>query len=335
MRGSSILFSLIGSAIALTDPPAGALVVSTTDGDYPTIQSAIDALPNTTDAQTIFVTSGTYEEQVYIAKLNGPLSIYGYSDDGSTYESNSVTITSGLSQAFNLSNDLTATLRAHSPNFNLYNINVENTYGEGSQAVAVSAQATNQGYYGCKLTGFQDTLLTNKGKHYFGKTYIEGATDFIFGQKSAAWFQNCDLRVVTAKVGYVTASGRNTTDDGWYVINEGSLTAAEGHTVTAGAYYLGRPWRNFARVIFQSVYMSEVINPVGWSIWNTGDNRTDEVTFAEYDNTGAGAGTNGTRASFSEQLNAPVEIAEVLGSNYTLWVDAKFLPSTLSLSINL
>lgn len=174
MRHSFILPSLLGSALALSAPPEGAITVGGSDGQFKTIQEAVDSLANSTSPQNIFVWSGVYPEQVYVSKHAGPINIYGYSENDSSYEANTVTLTSGLSQAFNLSNDLTATLRAHSPNFNVYNLNIANTYGEGSQAVAVSAQATNQGYYGCKLTGYQDTLLTHVGKHYFANTYIEG-----------------------------------------------------------------------------------------------------------------------------------------------------------------
>ena len=67
----------------------------------------------------------------------------------------------------------------------------------------------NQGYYGCQFTGFQDTVLAETGRQVYAKTYIEGATDFIFGQTALAWFDQCDIRVPTASLGYVTASGRS------------------------------------------------------------------------------------------------------------------------------
>lgn len=49
----------------------------------------------------------------------------------------------------------TATLRNYAANSRIYNINVKNTYGEGHQALALSAYNTEQGYYGCQFTGFQ------------------------------------------------------------------------------------------------------------------------------------------------------------------------------------
>ncbi|OJD34042.1 carbohydrate esterase family 8 protein [Diplodia corticola] len=326
MRHSFIIPCLFGSALALTSPPSGAITVGGSDGKFKTIQEAVDALSNTTETQNIFVWPGTYEEQVYVSKHVGTINIFGYSANDTSYQANTVTLTSGLSQAFNLTNDLTATLRAHSPNFNVYNLNIENTYGEGSQAVAVSAMATHQGYYASKLTGYQDTLLTHIGKHYFANTYIEGATDFIFGMRSSAWFSNCSLRVPTpvSGTGWITASGRTTADEGWYVIDGGSVEAAPGANVTAGAYYLGRPWRSFARAVFQGVYLSDVVNPEGWAIWSTSQNNTENVTFAEFGNTGPGKWDDATRASFAQELAKKVEIEEVLGADYKEWVDAKF-----------
>lgn len=48
--------------------------------------------------------------------------------------------------------------------------------GEGSQAIALSAQADKQGYYGVKLQGYQDTLLANTGNQAYARSYIDGAT---------------------------------------------------------------------------------------------------------------------------------------------------------------
>ena len=48
--------------------------------------------------------------------------------------------------------------------------------GEGSQAIALSAQADQQGYYGVKLQGYQDTLLANTGNQIYANSYLDGAT---------------------------------------------------------------------------------------------------------------------------------------------------------------
>ena len=157
--------------------------------------------------------------------------------------------------------------------------------------------------------------------------YIEGATDFIFGQYGQAWFEQCDIRVPSADLGYITASGRESDDSGYYVISNSNVAAADGADVPEGAFYLGRPWGDYARVAFQNTDLSEIINSKGWHIWNDGDERTDHVSFGEYGNTGDGS--EGTRASFSTQLNEPVAMADVLGSDYasSYWVDTSYISS--------
>ena len=131
----------LAAATARTTAPSGALVVGSS-GDYDTIQDAVDALDSSSSSeQSIFIQAGTYKEQVYIQALSGPLTIYGYTEDTSSYASNKVTISSGLSQDDGLDNDGTATLRVWTSDFKLYNVNVENTYGESSQALALSASA--------------------------------------------------------------------------------------------------------------------------------------------------------------------------------------------------
>lgn len=95
-----------------------------------------------------------------------------------------------------------------------------------------------------------------------------------------------------------------------------------------GINYLGRPWRDYARVTFQQTYLSQVINAAGWSIWNTGDDNTDHVTFEEFANYGPGSyPTEGPRANFSSQLTEPRKIEDILGEGYLgeWWVDSSYL----------
>lgn len=196
----------IASALAAsrTSAPSGCITVAASGGDYTTIQKAVDSLSTTSStAQCIFIAAGTYNEQVLVSARTAQLTIYGYTSDTSSYSGNKVTITSSLSQASGLTNDETATLRVKATNFKLYNVNVNNGYGKGSQAVALSAYAAS-GYYGCQITGFQDTVLAQQGNQIYANSLIQGATDFIFGQYAPAWFENVDLRVLSASLGYIT-----------------------------------------------------------------------------------------------------------------------------------
>ncbi|KAH8729077.1 pectin methylesterase [Phaeosphaeriaceae sp. PMI808] len=300
--------------------PAGCLSVGSS-AQYKTVQSAVNALSaSSSSAQCIFIAKGTYKEQVYIKSINSPLTIYGETTDTSSFSANTVTITQGKSQDNTPNNDETATLRAHTANLKVYNINLVNTRGKGSQALALSAYNDKQGYYACQFKGFQDTILAQQGTQLYAKSYIEGATDFIFGQKAQAWFDGVDIRVLSASIGYITASGRDSTSNpSYYVINKSKVSGSSG----AGSYYLGRPWRNYARVVFQSTSMTNVINGAGWKNWNAGDDRTDKVEFGEFGN--SGDGSKGNRASFSKKLGSAVSISTVLGGDYKNWVDSSYL----------
>jgi pectinesterase len=116
-------------AAVRTSPPTGALVVSKapSKGQYSKVQDAVNALStSSTTAQSIFIEA---------------LTIYGYSTNTDDYNQNVVTITQKLSLNQVATDDLTATLRAWSTNFKLYNVNLANTYGNGGQALALSASA--------------------------------------------------------------------------------------------------------------------------------------------------------------------------------------------------
>lgn len=167
------LFTLVATVLAgsRTSAPSGALVVGSGQ-KYTTIQAAVNALKSTSSEQSIFIEPGTYSEQVSIPSLSGPLAIYGYTTNTGSWSNNQVTITAKKALANSANDDATGTLRVETSNFKLYNVNVVNSYGSGSQALAVSANKGNQGYYGCSFKGYQDTLLAETGTQLYASTYI-------------------------------------------------------------------------------------------------------------------------------------------------------------------
>lgn len=313
------LFTTAVLAASRTSAPSGCVTVSQSgSGDFKTVQSAVDS-----DPPCIFIEPGTYNEQVLIEQRSAsPFSIYGSTDDDTSFAANTVTLVYGLSQDDGIGNDETGTLRVKTDGFRLYNVNVENSRGEGSQAVALSAYA-DSGYYGCAFSGFQDTLLANEGHQIYLDTQVVGATDFIFGQRALAWFERADIRCVAKSIGYVTAHGRDEDNDSIYVFDHSAVSGVQGDSVPAGAYYLGRPWRSWAQVIFQRTEMSEVINPAGWRVWNDGQPNTENVYYGEFENTGAGS--EGDRADFATAMDAAVVLGDVLvGYESADWFDASY-----------
>lgn len=253
--------------------------------------------------------------------MKGKLVVYAYTTNDQDYTKNQVILTNTLSAADAGSNDLSATLRVATNYFSLYNVNVINGYGKGSQALAISANGQYQGYYGCSFVGYQDTVYTNKPHQVYKNSYIEGATDFIFGNDGNAWFEKCTIAINGA--GYITASGRDSADSYWYVINKATIAAKSGAGVSKESTVLGRPWREYARVVVQNSQLSDVVKPVGWSAWGT--NPTANVYYAEYGNTGTGA--SGTRVSWAKKLSSAVTIDSVL-PGYISWVDMTYWNSS-------
>jgi pectinesterase len=130
--------------------------------------------------------------------------------------------------------------------------------------------------------------------------------------------------VRAAQVGWITASGRGSADNpSFFVFDRATVAAAPGESVVPGTYALGRPWRDYARVVFQHSVLPDLIKPAGWDVWGPTEPNTDHVEFGEFGNTGAG--TTGPRANFSSLRTAPVAIADVLGADYTTWVDGAYL----------
>ncbi|OWZ02934.1 Pectinesterase [Phytophthora megakarya] len=321
---------------ARTTPPPDAIVVDITgvyNGSYQSMAEGIAYLPNTTDEHTIFVFPGLYQEQVLIPRLAGPLVLQGYTCDTTSYAGNKVTITHTMAQRDlppeikNSRNDLISTMRLKSGSgVKMYNINVANPSGKiekQGQAIAVYVDNTNYGFYGCNFTGYQDTLCAHKGRELYSHSYISGAVDFIFGMLAKAWFESCDFETVGK--GWITANGNtNSSNLSEYVFNNARVFNT--NTSMNGTTYLGRPWRPYARVVWQNSELSDVVNPKGWDTWKKGDNNTADVYFKEFNNTGPGAAID-QRASFSGQLNASVPITDILGEGFEAewWVDTTFL----------
>ncbi|EPS39859.1 hypothetical protein H072_6214 [Dactylellina haptotyla CBS 200.50] len=310
-------FAALVLAASRTSAPSGAIVVAKSGGQYTGLQAAIDSIgTSNTGNVVIFMQPGSYSGQVYIKNtIKAKITIYGYTTNDQDYNQNQVTLVNSLGADVAGNNDASGTLRAWTSYFNVYNINIQNSRGSGIQAIALSAQGNYQGYYGCKLLGYQDTVLVNEGTNVFNKCFIEGATDFIFGQRAIAWFEKCTISISDS--GFITANGRDSSSNpSYYVINASTIQAKSG---TSGVLtYLGRPWRAYSRTVFQNTAMSSVVRPAGWSEWSGVP--TTNVYYAEYGNTGAGA--SGTRVSWSKKLSSALTLSGIVGS--TSWIDMNY-----------
>ncbi|TFK52255.1 pectin lyase-like protein [Heliocybe sulcata] len=343
---------LVLGAVALSvpriSPPPGSVIVraGTTDtGEYASVQAAAQALPNDNSTRSIFVYPGTYTGQVNITRPGATyvcapilrysdemssdgMQIYGYTTDASSYHNNVVNIVASGTLTSAGSDDLSGSMRVQSSGVRLYNINVKNTYGPGVQAIALSAYGSRFGAYGCGFYGYQDTLYSNQGTQVYLKSYIEGAVDFIFGRLGQAYFEGNTIAV--SGYGCITASGRQANNSAIYVFDRNEVVlASDAQSGISGRIFLGRPWADYARVIFKNTYITAPMNNTMWSIWNPGDERTDNVLFAEYNSTGPGIPSNVQRPNFATMLTASqaaqYDITSVVGSGWEQWVDMAYL----------
>ncbi|KAL5362991.1 pectinesterase A [Aspergillus floccosus] len=313
LSGSSSALSINTKRAGRTSAPAGCLTVGS-GGTYSTIGAALNALGSSTSTACIYVAAGTYKEQLTI-KYPGNLTIYGQTTNTGTYKENTVTITHTISSPEAGSLVASATVNVDKNVFRMYNINVENGYGKGAQAVAASVSGDQIGFYGCKFLGYQDTLYAREGTQYYSNCYMEGAVDYIFGDASA-WFGECDI--VSNGPGAITAMSRETTDDtAWYAFDHCTVAGKSGFDLTEDVY-LGRPWRVLARVIYQNSELGDIINPKGWTTMAAGAT----PLYYEINNTGDGAGTSARQ--YETAISAPVTKNTVLGSGWTNWVDRTY-----------
>ncbi|KAG8878537.1 hypothetical protein FRB98_006102 [Tulasnella sp. 332] len=224
------------------------------------------------------------------------VTIYGATSNTNAYASNTVTISHDEDSTQAGGDDPSGTVRVSSAatGVSLYNLNIENTY-VGSQAIALGVQGTEFACYACQLRGYQDTLYVEVGYQFYSGCLITGAVDFIFGKPGAsAWITGSTI--TTVGNGCITASGRDSDDASYYVINDSTVTS------TKYVNYLGRPWGDYARVIFQNSYLGSNIAAAGWSEWSTATPNTEDVTY------GDPGDWNSARASFATELAAPIAI---------------------------
>jgi len=267
------------------------LVVSADgSGDCTSVQQAIERVPeHNTHRFLIQIKPGVYKEQIKIAETKPFITFQGDDARRTTLTFNLSSLTSG------------DTRKSHSTyiggsDFRAENITFENSYGTGSQAVAVYVNTDRVVFRNCRFLGWQDTLFADGGRQYYKDCYIEGHVDFIFGSGTAV-FENCTIH--SKGQGYITAHWRlNDAETNGFVLLNCRLTG----TNTGNGVYLGRPWRPYGRVVFIDCWMDAHIKPEGWDNWRD-PAREKTARFAEYGSRGPGANPS-ARVSWSKQFNA-------------------------------
>jgi pectinesterase len=263
-------------------------------GQFQSVQAAIYAVPTTPPPGlwTILIKPGVYKEQIYIQRERGDLFLKGEDAEKTvlTFDLNaSMPGTDGKP----IGTFRTASTVIDADDVTAEDLTFENSAGPVGQALAIRIDGDRVAFRRCRFLGWQDTILTNRGRQYFENCTIMGHTDFIFGG-ATAFFENCDI--ICHRNGYVTAASTPKDQPFGYVFSNCRITGETPEVRT----YLGRPWRDFAKTVFLNTQMSEVVRPEGWHNW--GKVEREKTTFyAEFNSTGPGA-TPQDRVPWSHQL---------------------------------
>jgi pectinesterase len=303
-----LIASVPAAFLRATD--ASSLVVSKKGAGFRTVQQAIDAIPRGNQRPyTIHVRKGTYFERITVPRDKPFIRLVGE-------DARETVLTYNLSTATTSETRYSASTYVFADNFQAENIAFENTYGVGSQAVALFVGADRAVFRNCRFLGWQDTLYSNGpncqfvpqplsqtdasncalGRQFFDRCYIEGHVDFIFGD-AAAVFRECQIH--SKGQGYVTAQSRTySAQPSGFVFERCRLTGEN----TGRGVFLGRPWRAYSQVVYRNCWLGAHIRPEGWSVWN--NNTNHETSFyGEYQSEGPGANL-AARVSWSHQLTA-------------------------------
>jgi len=267
-------------------------------GTYRTVQAALDAVPkNNRTLITILIRKGTYKEKLNLGKKQNFVKLVGedqnetvlvYDDyNGRKTESGEPL---GTSEA--------ASFRVFANDFSAENLTFQNSAGLQGQAPAMWVYGDKARFRNCRFLGFRDTLYVYGygSRQYYSNCYIEGTTDFILGA-ATAWFEDCTLFCKPGGTCITAASTPDSISYG-YVFQRCKITG----DAPANSYFLGRPWKPYAKTVLLNCELANLVQPKGWDHWGKESNK-QESFFAEYKSKGPGAAPKG-RTTWSRQLSA-------------------------------
>lgn len=285
-----------GSGLAAV-PRADVVVAADGSGQFTSLQDAISSAPmrtgRTDPRWVIRVKAGTYRERIYVQRERGNIHVLGE-------DAMKTVVTFDLHANLIGPDDKpigtfrTPTLQIDGDGMIWENITIANGAGPVAQALALRADGDRLMFKTCRFIGWQDTILVNRGRHYFEDCYIEGHVDFIFGG-ATAYFSRCHIHSVGD--GYITAASTPEGEAHGLVFADGRITGASGVRT-----YLGRPWRIHAKTVFLRTEMTDVIHPAGWHNWDKSE--AEATTFyGEFGSTGRG-GSPAERVRWAKSLSA-------------------------------
>ncbi|GAB4849813.1 Putative pectinesterase/pectinesterase inhibitor 22 [Ancistrocladus abbreviatus] len=276
-----------GDKELLVSSPKGmhvdAVVSLDRNGKYRSISQAIYEAPSYSDRRyVIYVKKGVYNENIDMKKKKTNIMLVG-DGIGQTVVSGNRNFMQGWTTF------RTATVAVSGKGFIARDMTFRNTAGPNNrQAVALRVDSDQSAFYRCSMEGYQDTLYAHSLRQFYRECSIYGTIDFLFGN-GAAILQNCNIYTripLPLQKVTIAAQGRKSPHQSTGFVIQDSFVYASQPT------YLGRPWKQYSRVVYMNTYMSGMVQPRGWLEW-FGDFALGTLYFGEYRNHGPGAAVSG------------------------------------------
>lgn len=285
--------------------------------------------------KTINIAEGTYKEKIEVVLPN--VHFVGANNADLSKETliswndyNGKNVPSGLG-VYSTDGSSTVTISASAVGFEASNISFENEINtleeynslkeitKDTQAVAVMVEADQSKFTNVRFSGYQDTLYARNGRQYYINCYIEGRTDYIFGEDATAIFVNSEIHHLPSPSGdanknggYVIATkGTNADKENPTIVNYGyifdncTFTAAK--DVVDGTVSIARGWDDYMTVMVMNSELGAHISKEAYGeatldadgATPAKDNKNDRYgnmnadpdpsRLLEYNNTGEGA----------------------------------------------
>ncbi|KAD2392884.1 hypothetical protein E3N88_39861 [Mikania micrantha] len=233
-------------------------VMKSGGGCFTTINEAIKSIPPKNNKRVIvFIGPGEYKEKIKMERdkkfvtfmgdpKNMPVLIFnGNAAKYTTVESGTLTVDGDYFVAANLH------IKNSSPR--------PDGKIKGGQAAAMRIGGDMATFYNVRFYGFQDTFCDDRGRHFFKDCYIEGTTDFIFGNAKSI-YMNTEVHCISGEQqSWITAHAREMAESETGFVFVHCRVTGDGQ-----GWYLGRAWKKFSKVVFVYSDLGPSVDPIGW-----------------------------------------------------------------------
>ncbi|MGY1635472.1 pectinesterase family protein [Geodermatophilus sp. SYSU D00742] len=293
-------------------PAHDVLVAQDGSGRYTTVAAALAAAGSGTPADpvVIAVAPGTYREKLTVSTNH--VTLVGTTGDARdvvlTYDDASGTPKPDGSGTWGTSGSASVLVKGR--DVTVRDLTIQNAFDEAAstysseQAVALKTTGDRLVFDNVRVLGDQDTLMVDSpavgtaARSYFVDSYVEGDVDFVFGRGTAVFDRStlfASTRGSSSNNGYLTASSIDRSLQYGLLVTDSTVAS----DAPAGTVSLGRPWQPsgdadaIAQVVVRDTVLPAAVRSTPWT--DMGGFSWRDARFAEYRNTGPGAGVDDDR----------------------------------------